>query len=221
MANTIELLRIGSVTHNVMRLVTTRPEGFDFAPGQGVELAVDEPGWADKGRPFTPTSRREDKVLEFTIKRYDDHEGVTHKLSTLAPGARLTLDGPFGAITYRGRGVYVAGGAGVTPFLAQLRTLKAQGQLAGHSLLFSNRLRRDVIEEQELTGYLGGDAVFTLTGESAPGYEHGRIDRAFLEHDVRDFDQHFYVCGPPDFTRSICDTLAELGAQSERLVVEE
>ncbi|MGD8710555.1 MAG: flavodoxin reductase, partial [Ectothiorhodospiraceae bacterium] len=99
-------------------------------------------------------------------------------------------------------------------------SLAANGDLAGHKLLFSNRFRGDVIDEHELAGYLGDNAVFTLTGETAPGYEQGRIDRTFLERFVQDFDQHFYVCGPPGFTKSVCDTLAELGAESERLVIE-
>lgn len=220
MPHTIELLRMGSVTHNVMRLVTTRPEEFDFQPGQGVELSLDEPGWTDQGRPFSPTSRREDKVLEFTIKRYDDHDAVTRKLSTLTPGAQLKLAGPFGAITYKGKGVYIAGGAGITPFLAQLRTLAAQGALAGHTLLFSNRYRWDVIDEHELTGYLGDAAIFTLTSEAEAGYEYGRIDRSFLQRYIEDFNQYFYICGPPAFTTEICDILSEMGADSQRVIVE-
>lgn len=220
MAHTVTLLRSGCVTHDVLRLTTTRPEGFEFEPGQGVKLVLCKPGWEKKGRPFTPTSLQQDRVLEFTIKVYDDHDGVTRQLRSLRPGDELQLAGPFGTITYQGPGIYIAGGAGITPFLAHLRTLALEGKLDGHGLLFSNRTPADVIEEKELRYYLGDRCVFTCTRESGPGYLDQRIDQAFLTEHISDFDQRFYVCGPRPFTRDINAVLQALGANPDSLVFE-
>ncbi|HET8700309.1 MAG TPA: FAD-binding oxidoreductase [Nitrococcus sp.] len=220
MAYTVTLLRSGCVTHNVLRLTTTRPEEFDFVPGQGVRLVLTKAGWEKKGRPFTPTSLREDGVLEFTIKIYDDHDGVTRQVRSLRPGDTLQIGEPFGAITYRGPGVYIAGGAGITPFLAHLRTLAAEGKLDGHGLLFSNRTPDDVIEEHELRHYLGDRCVFTCTRESRPGYLNQRIDQDFLAEHISDFNQYFYICGPRPFNRDLNETLQALGVNPERLVCE-
>lgn len=220
MAYTVTLLRSGCVTHDVLRLTTTRPEEFDFAPGQGVRLILTKAGWEKKGRPFTPTSLREDGVLEFTVKIYDDHDGVTCQLRSLRPGDTLQISSPFGTITHQGPGVFIAGGAGITPFLAQLRTLAAAGNLDGHSLIFSNRTPDDVIEEHELRHYLGDQCVFTCTRESRLGYLNRRIDQDFLAEQITDFEQHFYVCGPRPFTREINEALQALGASPENLVFE-
>lgn len=220
MAYSVTLLRSGCVTHDVLRLTTTRPEEFDFAPGQGVRLVLSKAGWEKKRRPFTPTSIREDGVLEFTVKIYDDHDGVTREIRSLRPGDTLEISSPFGSIIHQGPGVFIAGGAGITPFLAQLRTLAAEGKLDGHSLLFSNRTPDDVIEEHELRHYLGDRCVFTCTRESRPGYLNRRIDQDFLAEHITDFDQYFYVCGPRPFTRDINEALQALGASPESLVFE-
>lgn len=220
MAHSVTLLRSGCVTHNVLRLTTTRPDAFDFTPGQGVKLLLTKTGWENKGRPFTPTSLRDDKVLEFTIKIYDEHDGVTHQLRSLRPGDTLQVTDPFGTISYQGLGVFIAGGAGITPFLAQLRTLALEHKLNGHRLLFSNRTPADIIEEHELSYYLGERCVFTCTRESRSGYLDRRIDQDFLAEQIADFDQHFYVCGPGPFTRNVKEALQALGATPESLVFE-
>ena len=105
MSHTVEILMTEFVTHDVKRFILTRPDGLDYQPGQGVELAVDEPDWRDKGRPFTPTNLRGDGVLEFTIKGYPDHRGVTQKLHSLAAGAKLLMSDSFGVLTYQGPGL--------------------------------------------------------------------------------------------------------------------
>ncbi|MDN5869168.1 MAG: FAD-binding oxidoreductase [Nitrococcus sp.] len=220
MAYTVTLLRSGCVTHNVLRLTTTRPDEFNCTPGQGVKLLLTKAGWEKKGRPFTPTSLQEDGVIEFTIKIYDDHEGVTQQIRSLRPGDTLQISDPFGTITYQGPGVFIAGGAGITPFLAHLRTLALEGKLAGHKLLFSNRTPADIIEEHELRYYLGDQCVFTCTRESGSGHLNRRIDRDFLVEQIADFDQHFYVCGPRPFTREVNEALQALGANPESLVFE-
>ncbi len=221
MDHTVQILHTGFVTHDVKQFIVTRPDDFQFEPGQGVELAVDEEGWHDEGRPFTPTSLPDEPVLEFTIKIYPDHEGVTRKLDTLNPGTSLLMSEAFGTIKYQGPGTFIAGGAGVTPFLAILRQLHEGGELDGSSLLFSNRTPADVLCEKELRHLLGDRCHLTCTGRSAPGYDHRRIDGAYLEEKVDDLDQHFYLCGPPAMVEDVQEALQELGVDAERTVLEE
>lgn len=216
----VTLLMSEFVTHDVKRLLVDRPPGFAFQPGQGVELAIDRPGWSDKGRPFTPTCLVDDKVLEFTIKGYPGHEGVTRELHRLEPGAQLLLSGPFGTINYQGPGVFIAGGAGITPFLAILRERARRAELDGNTLLFSSKTRADIICEKELRHYLGSRCILTCTAEQAAGYDNRRFDRAYLAEKIRDFARHFYVCGPPGFMEAVTGALEELGADSQRLVFE-
>lgn len=220
MNHTVNLLMSQFVTHDVKHFIVSKPAGFSVAPGQGVELAINLPGLSGEGRPFTPTGLADDRVLEFTIKAYPAHAGVTQALHQLEPGAELLMSEPFGTIRYQGPGVFIAGGAGITPFLAILRELARKGELDGQTLMFSNKTPRDVICEKELRHILGDRCLLTCTGVAAPGYEQRRIDRAFLEEKIQDFKQRFYVCGPPPFMEAVTDALTALGASAESLVFE-
>lgn len=220
MDHTVKLLMSQFVTHDVKHFIVSKPAGFSVVPGQGVELAINRPGLREQGRPFTPTGLAEDGVLEFTIKAYPDHAGVTQALHQLAPGAELLMSEPFGTIRYQGTGVFIAGGAGITPFLAILRDLARKGEAGGQTLIFSNKTPRDVICEKELRHVLGERCMLICTGATAPGYEHRRVDRAFLEEKITDFTQRFYVCGPPPFMEAVNGALADLGARAESLVFE-
>ena len=220
MNHTVKLLMSQFVTHDVKHFIVSKPAGFAVVPGQGVELAINRPGLREQGRPFTPTGLAADGVLEFTIKAYPAHAGVTQALHQLEPGAALLMSEPFGTIRYQGPGVFIAGGAGITPFLAILRDLARKGEAGDQTLIFSNRTPRDVICEKELRHLLGDRCMLTCTGVAAPGYENRRVDRAYLEEKITDFKQRFYVCGPPPFMDAINGALADLGARSESLVFE-
>ena len=220
MNHTVKLLMSQFVTHDVKHFIVSKPAGFSVVSGQGVELAIDRPGLREQGRPFTPTGLAADRVLAFTIKAYPAHAGVTQALHQLAPGAELLMSEPFGTIRYQGPGVFIAGGAGITPFLAILRDLARKGEADGQTLIFSNKTPRDVICEKELRHVLGERCMLTCTGAAVPGYEHRRVDRAFLEEKITDFTQRFYVCGPPPFMEAVNGALADLGARAESLVFE-
>jgi ferredoxin-NADP reductase len=220
MTHTTTLLMTEFVTHDVKRFIVSLPPDFHYQPGQGVELAINQPEWQGQGRPFTPTSRKEDKVLEFIIKEYPDHHGMTEKLHTLAPGEELLLSNAFGTITYQGPGVFIAGGAGITPFMAIIRDLAQAGKLANHKLIFSNKTPADVICEKEFRHYFAENCILTCTQTSGPGYDNRRVTKTFLQEKIIDFNQHFYVCGPRAFNQAIKATLLELGANPEALVFE-
>ena len=220
MQTTARILMTEFVTHDVKRFILERPADYSFFPGQATEVSINQPQWEKKKRPFTFTSLEEDGVLELTIKGYFDHNGVTKRLHQLRPGDELVLRDVWGTITYKGPGVFLAGGAGITPFIAILRRLRQDGQLAGNTLIFANKTARDVILEKEFAEMLGENLVLTLTREQRAGCEHGRIDKQFLLRHVSDFSQNFYVCGPDPFVADIKAALAELGAKADSVVFE-
>lgn len=221
MHETVRIITIQKVAKNVRRYVLKRPAGYDFTPGQATELSIDTPEWANEKRPFTFTGHESAAGLEFTIKSYLDHDGMTKALWTLVPGDRLVLREPWGTIQYKGPGTFIAGGAGVTPFIAILRQLQAAGKLAGNRLIVSNRTAADIILREEFEAMEGLDVLWTLTDDpSADGVLHERIDEAFLRKHVHDVSQHFYLCGPDAMVKDLRDGLEGLGAKTEALVWE-
>jgi ferredoxin-NADP reductase len=221
MPHAVDILKVEPVTHNVRRFTVRKPENYRFEPGQATLVAIDRPEWQKKRRPFTFTSLNDWPDLEFTTKIYPDHHGVTEQLGTLAAGDRLLIGDPWGTIQYKGPGTFIAGGAGVTPFIAILRQLAKDGRLAGNTLLFSNKTVRDIILRDEFEAMQGLRCVFTLTREPDPALEDRRIDRAFLQDHVADFGQRFYVCGPEQMVEQLKQHLAALGASADAVVFEQ
>lgn len=220
MEQTVKILSITPVTHNVKQIRVEKPAGYEFIPGQATEVSINKPGWLEEKRPFTFTCLQDDPYLEFVIKSYRDHNGVTNEIDHLVPGDELVIRDVWGAINYRGEGYFIAGGAGITPFIAILRDLHKQNLLKGNRLIFSNRTPGDIILKDELQGMLGDNAEFIVTGEESNGYHRQRIDRPYLESQISDFSKHFYICGPDKMVSDLNATLLDLGAEPDAVVFE-
>lgn len=220
MTHISKILDIQTLTHDVKQYKVEKPKGYSFTPGQATEVAINKSEWKEEKRPFTFTSLPEDDFLQFVIKSYADHDGVTNQLDRLVLGDELILDDSWGAIQYNGKGVFIAGGAGVTPFIAIIKSLKSKGELSGNQLFFANKTKQDVILESYFREMLGKDFVSILEKESADGHENGLIDEGFLKKHVQDFSQHFYVCGPDPMVKAISETLEKLGANPEAITFE-
>ena len=220
MEYTVKILSVSHVTHNVKRFVIEKPVGLKFTPGQATDLSINEAEWKDEKRPFTFTCLNNDPYLEFTIKIYSDHQGVTNRLGQLGAGAEFIISDAWGAIEYKGPGYFIAGGAGITPFMAILRELHRSDKLEGNTLFFSNLTDQDIIYEQELKAMLGNNYIFTTTRQNDSGKDHRKIDQKFLTAEVRDFNKHFYVCGPDQMVKDINGILEKLGAKADSVVFE-
>jgi len=222
----IKILEINKLTHNVKQFVTSKPKNYKFTPGQATGLAINKEGFDDKFHPFTFTSLNSDDYLEFIIKsypkdKYPNHSGITEKIHQLNIGDEFVIKNPMGAIEYKKQGIFLAGGAGITPFIAIFRDLRRKGRLTGNKLIFSNKTSKDVILEDELKLWFdNNDLVFTLTREKIEGYENGRINKDMISKYVDDFNQFFYICGPSNFERDIIKSLADLGVKEEQIVME-
>ena len=177
----VKILSVTPVTHNVRRFTVEKPQGYTFVPGQATEVSVNKPGWEEERRPFTFTSLTDWEHLEFTIKIYDDHQSVTHELGKLQAGDELILHDVWGTIHYKGEGVFIAGGAGVTPFIAILRDLQHKGQLGNNRLICSNKTLGDIILKEEFETMLGNHFTNTLTAQEVAGYDHHTIDENYLK----------------------------------------
>lgn len=121
MLHKVKILLIEFATHDVKRFIVEKPKGYKYIPGESTEISIAKPGWEDKKRPFTFTSLPNDLVLEFIIKKYPERDGVTKKLHRSRLADHLLITKPFGKITFQDKGVFIAAGAGITPFVAILR----------------------------------------------------------------------------------------------------
>ncbi len=216
----VKIIDIEQLTHDVKRFRVEKPEGYSFKPGQATGVAINTPELKKRRRSFTFTGLNGDPHLEFTIKIYPEHNGLTKDLDSAVPGTELVIGSPWGAITYKGKGVFIAGGAGITPFISIFRDLQARSELSGNLLLFANKTRADIILKEELQGMLDGNFINILSDEKNEGYFSGFISEEFLKSHISDFDVNFYLCGPPPMMRAVTDLLSGLGVDKKAVVMD-
>ena len=216
----VKINSIKHITHDVLRIVTEKPQKHTFTPGQATEVSINKSGWKDEKRPFTFTCLPDSDYLEFTIKTYPSHKGVTNELLHLKKNDMLILHDVFGAITYKGEGVFIAGGAGVTPFICIFRYLQSKNETGNNKLIFANKTKGDIILAHEFKKILGKNFINILSDEKADGYAHGQITEDFLKDYVKDPKKNIYVCGPPPMMNAIEKQLANLKID-EKLIIKE
>jgi ferredoxin-NADP reductase len=216
----VKINSINKVTHNVLKIVTEKPSGYQFSPGQATELSINKSGWDKERRPFTFTCLPENDYLEFTIKTYPSHKGVTNELLTLKQNDELILHDVFGAIAFKGEGTFIAGGAGVTPFISIFRLLKSKNVIRNNKLLFANKTKSDIILEEEFSELLGENFINILSDEKAAGCEYGLISEGLLKQHISTSDTNVYLCGPEPMMEAIEKQLAHLGIGEESIIKE-
>lgn len=216
----VKIETIDKVAHDVLKIITEKPKKYAFTPGQATEISINKNGWKDKKNPFTFTCLLEDNYLEFTIKTYPSHKGVTNQLLHLKINDELILHEVFGAINYKGEGVFIAGGAGVTPFISIFRNLESENKIGNNKLIFANKTKDDIILEDELKKLLGTNFINILSDEKVDGYANGQITKDFIKANCGGTNKLFYLCGPPPMMEAIEKQLADLNVDNKSIVKE-
>ena len=215
----VRVLEVEKITHDVLGIKTEKPAGYVFVPGQATEVAVNDKEWINEKRPFTFTNLPGDDHLEFTIKTYPAHNGVTNRLLNLRPGDELIIHDVWGAIHFKGKGLFIAGGAGITPFISIFRYLRSINDTENNRLLFANKTRKDIILETELNTLLRGNVINILSEENINGYKHGFISEQILKELIHPNDT-LYLCGPPPMIDAVTKYLSNLGVSDKSVVME-
>lgn len=220
MGQIVKIKSIEHLTHDVLRIVAEKPANLSYEPGQAVDISINKPGWEKELRAFTFTSLPEDDHIEFSIKTYPSHNGVTNQLLSLHAGDELIVGDVFGDIHYKGEGIFIAGGAGVTPFIAILKHLEKNKKIGKNKLIFANKTKSDIILEEKFNNLLGENFINVLSNEEIAGYEHGFITAELLKKHKGSENVFFYLCGPPPMMEAIEKHLASLGIAKEYIVRE-
>lgn len=214
------------VAKGTLALRVSKPEGFKFAAGQAVYVAIPDLKNADaKGRirTFSIASAPQDAELEIAIRQTDS--GFKRYVADAPAGSSLQLEGPYGDLVLHEDAsrpaVFLAGGIGVTPFRSMI--LDATSRALPHRLFlfYSNRRPEDAAFLAELRQLEGKNPRFTLittfTEYSAIAHEgaveRGHITAAMLSKHLGDMTAPvYYVAGPAAMVSAMEGLLKDAGA---------
>ncbi len=216
----VTIRSISHITHDTLLIITNKPNNYTFSPGQATEIAINKNGWQNEPRPFTFTSLQGDPYLEFIIKTYPEHDGATDKLLDVNKGDELILHEVFGELTWKGDGLFIAGGAGITPFLAMFRELAKSNQHGNSSLIYANKTSKDIILKEELETLFKGRVHHILSEEKTKEFDHGLISEDIIKPYLADNEKRVYVCGPPAMMEAVEKLLKDMGLSQEQIITE-
>lgn len=218
-----EVVSVEPVTHDMRHLVLQllEPSDLKYFPGQYLDLTA--PG-QDESRSFSMASPVDrDGRLDFVIKLYPGGAFSEYLKERAAPGDRIAVEGPFGTFTLRESRtsdlLFVAGGAGLAPVLALLRSMAERGVERRAVFYYGVRGERDLCFEKELhdleqrlPNFRYVPALSDPAGEDWAG-EVGLITDVLRrrEPDLRGRDA--YLCGPPPMVEAAIPLLEELGVR--------
>jgi len=122
----------------------------------------------------------------------------------------------------------VAGGSGIVPIMAMIRTRKGAGSDVPFRLIYSVRTPEAIIyanELERLASENGGPAVtFTYTRATPPDSPSGpkRIDADLIGSAVLPADQQpiAYICGATSFVETAAALLTQAGYEPTRIKTE-
>lgn len=176
---------------------------------------------ADEGpHPYTISSSwKNDGRLTFLIKALGDY---THTLpQRVAVGDAVTLEGPYGRFNFEGskqRQIWVAGGIGITPFVARMKALAQSPDARSVDLLHTT-----AVYDQKVMGLLQQDARNAgVRLQVMWDKRDGRLDARGLARMVPDWQQaDIWFCGPPGFGQALREGLLAMGMDSRNFHQEE
>jgi glycine betaine catabolism B len=206
------------------------PAPLAFRPGQHVLVRLTAPDGYRAQRSYSIASAPGNvEALELTIERLDDGEVSPFMHDTAQVGDEIELGGPIGghfnwSPEDGGPVLFIGGGTGVVPFMSMLRHRADVGSHVPATLVFSARLREDLLFFDELSKLAASDDGFslmlTLTREAAAhAFRSGRLDAAFIVGIVTAMKmpvRQVLICGSNAFVETVAEATmaAGIGAAS-------
>lgn len=208
--------------HGTVAEMTLRPEGrpMRWRPGQFAFVSATGAGMAEP-HPFTIASApAADGSLRFGIKALGGW--TRHLPDQLAPGQRIKIDGPYGRFVFRKRvprQVWLAGGIGITPFLAWAEGL-TDADRQQITLVWAVTTRAEAFAAERLAAIAARHPGFTL--HIVASAEDGRLTAQKLAGLVPFAlrDAELFYCGPTGLREAIESGLKAMGQSPRRVHAE-
>ena len=225
----IALRRREPVAEGTFAFYFEKPADFAHEAGQNAMFTLIDPPQNDAAgptRPFTIASAPHEPELMIATRMRDSAFKRTLRAAPI--GTELEMEGPAGVMVLHEDAsrpaVFLAGGIGITPFLAMARDV-AKRKLPHEIVLFySNRRPEHAAFLEELERLQGPKFRLVATMTEAPGWKGERrfISRELLAEHLPDLRAPvYYFAGPPGMTMAMQGMLTELGVPEDDMRSEE
>ena len=209
---------------------------FRFVPGQHLTLRTELDG-EDIRRNYSICAAPHEDELRVAIKRINGGVFSTWANSALAPGDMLDVMPPHGSFTWsfdpKRAATYVgfAGGSGITPVIALLKTALVAEPESSFTLLYGNRTSSSIMFLEELAAlknrFLDRLQIYHFLSQEQEDVElfNGRLDSGKIAEVLRSIVDPMaidaaFICGPGPMMDAAEQGLIDAGVPSEKILIE-
>jgi len=231
--------RAGSVlerrkeTASAYTLVLDVPHWPGHDAGQHLDVRLTAADGYSASRSYSIANATQGDRVELTVEELQDGEVSPYLAEGIGVGDPLEVRGPIGGwFVWRPAQLepvqLIAGGSGVVPLMAMIRSRALSGSRAPFRLLYSARSPDAIIYCDELMmRAMDGDGIaitFAYTRMIPEGWPRPprRIDAALLTEATIPAEQKpsCYVCGPTPFVEAAANLLVAAGHDADRIKTE-
>ena len=198
-----------------------------FRAGQYVSVKL-QIGNTTTARPYTLAASPAlalDGQYQKKMKKAPDGFVSEYILENWKVGTEVTLSGPEGPFSYEpirdeAEIVGLAGGSGITPFMAMAYAILDGTEDFRLTLLYGSRKQEDILYAEELARICSLTdkvrVIHVLSEEQAEGYEHGFIGADLIQKYAPE-RYTLYICGPRAMHDFLAGELPKLGLDQKHI----
>lgn len=211
-----ELIEVEQLAPDIRRFVFEPEQNADFLPGQYLIVHLGD----NLRRAYSMCNLPDGKSMQIISKRYEGGVG-SNTLAKLTPGARVTIEAPFGTCTLKrkpGRTIFVAGGTGISPILSLVRQAANEGLNFKDpvDVIYGARSPDDLAAGEQLaeaTSKISGATYRPVVEQGGDEWAgaRGRAPELIASLAFDPQNTMFYVAGPPVMVNAVKAQLKETG----------
>ncbi len=233
--HTSKLMRREEVAEGTMAFHFQKPPGFDFKPGQSIDVTLCNPPETDaegNTRTFSIANPPFENELVFTTRMR--HTAFKRSLKKIPLGTDVQITSAAGSFTiHKNRikpAVFLAGGIGITPFLSIVRQADRDRLPQKLYLFYSNRRPEDAAFLDTLQTLATTNSNFRLIctmTEMSKSRKEWKGETALIDKEM--LSRHLailqgpisYIAGPPTMVAAMRKTLVSAGVEDDDIRSEE
>jgi methane monooxygenase component C len=214
--------RLSNTVARIVIRTNAAQDPLTWDPGQYVQVTVPAIGAT---RAYSMANAADgSRDLELLIRLLPDGKFSGHVAAGLSTGEPVRVRGPFGQFTFRGDAnpVFVAGGTGLAPVLAILRSFASAAPTTEARLVFGVGSETDLFgvdELADLSRALPNLDIVTTVEQPSAGWA-GAVGQVTDHIGLIDATRPYYLCGPPGMVSAAEELLAGAGVSRDRIHVE-
>ncbi|MEV4882260.1 iron-sulfur cluster-binding domain-containing protein [Chitinophaga ginsengisegetis] len=216
------------------KLENTSPEPLEYIAGQFLTFLITLNNKEYRRSYSFSSTPGVDSFLSVTIREKENGEISRHLIHTWKVNDIVTALEPSGRFTYEKSGVaekdifLLAAGSGITPVFSLLKQILTTEPNAHVKLIYSNTTpERTIFYEALLTWQKRYpqqlECIWLFSNDPDSHHTYRRLNNILLEQLVNTHiryhreDSQFFLCGPPDYMRTILLTLTFMGFRESQL----